>query len=138
MHAYCDIPAEDSYTGPGVILALINDTSFNYRYKVCQVTLMPIQVTISVTYPAFTHNVAKWHDSAIKQTCDIKMVTSEANVMTRFYKVQPIDLIKQDELDVMSGGSLVNITFPEDLTVYNQLENPGYQPSSKIYVCILI
>jgi hypothetical protein len=40
----------------------------------------------------------------------------------------------QDEYDILSGGELVNITFPDDnLSVYNQMENTQLPPSSDIF-----
>jgi hypothetical protein len=80
---------------------------------------------MKVTYPAGSHNALNFTDSAISQICDIRLLTGEANVMMRF---------KQDEWNALSGGTLVNITFPgEDMAIYQKLNNPELVPSSDIY-----
>jgi hypothetical protein len=80
---------------------------------------------MQVLYPPFSHNAPGLESSAITQICDVRLLTGEAEVMMRF---------AQDEWDVLSGGTLVNITFPEEnLSVYQQLENPLLTPSKDIY-----
>jgi hypothetical protein len=64
-------------------------------------------------------------ESAVSQICDVRFLTGEAEVQMRF---------DQDEVGILSTGTLVNITFPEDnLSVINQMEYPLLAPSSKIY-----
>jgi hypothetical protein len=80
---------------------------------------------MQVMYPPFSHNAPGLESSAITQICDVRFLTGEAEVMMRF---------AQDEWDVLSGGTLVNITFPEEnLSVYQQMENPLLTPSNQIY-----
>jgi hypothetical protein len=76
-------------------------------------------------YPPFSHNAEGLEDSAITQICDVRFLTGEAEVQMRFL---------QDEWDALSGGTLVNITFPDSkLSLYNQMQNPQQTPSSEIY-----
>jgi hypothetical protein len=78
-------------------------------------------------YPAGSHNAPGLETSAISQLCDVRFLTGEAEVQMRFM---------QDEVDGLSTGTLVNITFagPDDnLSVINQMEYPKLKPSSEIY-----
>jgi hypothetical protein len=78
-----------------------------------------------VTYPAGSHNAPDMLDSAVSQICDVRLLTGEASVMMRF---------DQDEWKALSGGELVNITFPgEDLSIYQQMANPELAPSKEVY-----
>jgi hypothetical protein len=80
---------------------------------------------MKVTFPAFSHNAIGMEDSAVTQICDVRLLTGEADVMMRF---------EQDEYGVLSGGTLVNITFPDDgLSIYNTLDNPELTPSSAVF-----
>jgi hypothetical protein len=64
-------------------------------------------------------------DIAVSQICDVRLLTGEADVMMRF---------DQDEWYALSGGELVNITFPDDnLSVFNQMSNPHLHHSEYLY-----
>ena len=77
-----------------------------------------------VTYPAFSHNAIGLEESAISQICDVRLLTGEAEVVMRF---------QQDEYSALSGGTLVNINFPNGPKVYQKFDNPNQKPSSDLY-----
>lgn len=81
----CGDPYPDTYRGNGTFMSLINDTSFDFHYK----------IRMSVTYPAFSHNAAGMQDTAIKQICDVQLQTGEANVMTQFKTVSHLSTYPQ-------------------------------------------
>jgi hypothetical protein len=80
---------------------------------------------MKITFPPNSHNTPGLEASAISQLCDVRFLTGEAEVQIRF---------TQDKYDILSGGELINITFPDDnLSIFNELANPDLPPSTDIF-----
>jgi hypothetical protein len=90
---------------------------------------------MKVRYPIGSHNAPGLNGSAIHQICDVRLLAGEAEVMMRFEQDEWYSLpYSFTYRNALSGGSLINITFPgEDLSIFQSIANPELTPSSDIY-----